>query len=65
MSCTTSTVWSHPVSSPCYTEHGQRCGAILSGRIATVAMSRSGPLGLRCTIDPTVAACPHVLQTPR
>jgi hypothetical protein len=39
------------VSSPCCTEHGQRCGAILSGRITTVAMSRSGQLGRRCTIE--------------
>jgi hypothetical protein len=44
MSCTTSAVWSRTVSSPCYTEHGQRCGAILSGRITTVAMSRCGLL---------------------
>jgi hypothetical protein len=42
MSCTTSVAWNHPVSSPCYTEQGQRYGAVLSGRITTVAMSRSG-----------------------
>jgi hypothetical protein len=52
MSCTASAAWSRPVSSPCYTEHGQRCGAILSDRITTVAMSRSGQLGLRCTVEP-------------
>jgi hypothetical protein len=52
MSCTASAAWSHPVSSPCYTEHGQRCGAVLLGRITTVAMSRSGQLGLRCTVEP-------------
>jgi hypothetical protein len=52
MSYTTSTAWSHPVSSPCYTEHGQRYGAVLSGRIITVAMSRSCQLGLRCTVEP-------------
>jgi hypothetical protein len=52
MSCTTSASWSRPVSSPCYTEHGQRCGAILSGRITTVAMSRSGQLSLCCTVEP-------------
>jgi hypothetical protein len=52
MSCTTSAAWSRPVSSPCNTEHGQRCGIILSGRITTVAMSRSGQLGLRCSIEP-------------
>jgi hypothetical protein len=51
MSCTTSAAWSHPVSSPCYTEHGQRCGAVLSGRITTVTMSRSGQLGLCCTVE--------------
>jgi hypothetical protein len=33
MSYTVSVAWSRPVSSPCYTEHGQRCGAVLSGRI--------------------------------
>jgi hypothetical protein len=52
MSCTTSAAWSRPVSSPCYTEHGQRCGAVLSGRITTVAMSRSGQLGICCTVEP-------------
>jgi hypothetical protein len=52
MSCTTSAVWSHHVSSPYYTEHGQRCGAILLGHITTVAMFRSSQLGLRCTIQP-------------
>jgi hypothetical protein len=51
MSCTMSTAWSCPVSSPCYTEHSQHCGAVLSGRITTVAMYRSGQLGLRCTIE--------------
>jgi hypothetical protein len=51
MSCTTSAAWSHHVSSPCYTEHGQRCGAVLSGHITTVAMSRSGQLCLRCTVE--------------
>jgi hypothetical protein len=51
MSCTASAAWSRPVSSPCYTEHGQRCGAVLSGRITTVAMSRSGQLGMRCTVE--------------
>jgi hypothetical protein len=52
MSCMTSVAWSRPVSSPCYTEHDQHCGAILSGRITTVAMSRSGQLGLRCSVEP-------------
>jgi hypothetical protein len=52
MSYTTSAAWSHHVSSPCYTEHGQRCGAILSGRITTIVMFRSGQLGLRCTVEP-------------
>jgi hypothetical protein len=52
MSCTVSAAWSRPISSPCYTEHGQHCGAILSGPITTVAMSRSGQLGLHCTVEP-------------
>jgi hypothetical protein len=52
MSCMASTVWSRPVSSSCYTEHGQRCGTDLTGRITTIAMSRSGPLGMRCTVEP-------------
>jgi hypothetical protein len=52
MSCTTSAIWSRPVSSPCYTEHGQRCGAVLMGRITIVAMSRSSQLGLCCTVEP-------------
>jgi hypothetical protein len=52
MSYMASAAWSHPVSSPCYTEHGQRYGAVLSSRITTVAMSRSGQLGLRCTVEP-------------
>jgi hypothetical protein len=51
MSFTAAAVWSRPVSSPCYTEHGQRCGVVLLGRITTVAMSRSGQLGLRCTVE--------------
>jgi hypothetical protein len=51
ISCTTSAAWSRPVSSPCYTEHGQCCGAVLSGRITTVAMFKSGQLGLRCTVE--------------
>jgi hypothetical protein len=41
MSCTVSTTWSHPVSSPCYTELGQHRGTILSGHITIVAMPRS------------------------
>jgi hypothetical protein len=58
MSCAASVVWSHPVLSYCYTEHGHRCGVTLWGHITTVAMFRSGQLG-RCR---TIAACPQVLQ---
>jgi hypothetical protein len=47
---TVSAVWSRPVSSPCYTEHGQRCGAVLSGRITIVVMSKSGQLGRHCIV---------------
>jgi hypothetical protein len=52
MSCSASAAWSRPVSSPCYTERGQRYGAVLSGRITTIALSRSGQLGLRCSVEP-------------
>jgi hypothetical protein len=52
MSYTTSAAWSRHVSSPCYTEHGQCCGAVLSNHITTVTMSRSDQLGLCCTIEP-------------
>jgi hypothetical protein len=52
MSCTTSAACSRTISSPCYTEHGQRCGAVLSGRITIVTMSRSGQLGLHCSVEP-------------
>jgi hypothetical protein len=52
MSCTVSAAWSRPISPPCYTEHGQRCDVVLSGRITTVAIFRSGQLGLRSTVEP-------------
>jgi hypothetical protein len=52
MSCTTSAAWSHPVLLLCCTEHGSSRGAVLSGHITTVAMSSSGQLGRRCTIEP-------------
>jgi hypothetical protein len=52
MSCTASAAWSRLVSSSCYTEHGQRYGAVLSDRITTVVMSRSGQLGLCCSVEP-------------
>jgi hypothetical protein len=61
MSYTTLAAWSHPISSSCCTEHGQRCGAVLLGRITTVAMSSSGKLGRRCTIESHCSGM-HVLQ---
>jgi hypothetical protein len=51
MSCTASAAWSRLISSPCYTEHDQCCGAILSGCITIAAMSRSGQLGLRFAVE--------------
>jgi hypothetical protein len=60
MSCTAPTAWSRHVSSPCYAAHGQRYGAVLSGRITTVTMSRSGQFGMRCTVEPNcsdLSAC--------
>jgi hypothetical protein len=44
MSCTASAAWSHPVLSLCCTEHGPYCGAVLSGRITSVAMFKSDQL---------------------
>jgi hypothetical protein len=51
MSCTALAACSRPVSSPCYIEYGQRCGAILSSHITTIVMSMSGQLELRCTVE--------------
>jgi hypothetical protein len=51
MSCMALAVWSRHVSSPYCTKYGQRCGAVLSGHITTVAMCRSGQLGRRCTVE--------------
>jgi hypothetical protein len=42
MSCPASAAWSHLVLSFCYTEPGPSRGAVLLGRITTVAMFRSG-----------------------
>jgi hypothetical protein len=50
-SYTASSAWSRPISSPCCSEHGQRRGALLSGRITTVAIFRSSQLGRYCTIE--------------
>jgi hypothetical protein len=52
MSCPASAAWSRLVSLTCYTEHGQCYGAVLLGRITTVAMSRSGQLVLHCPVEP-------------
>jgi hypothetical protein len=51
MSYTMSAAWSRHVSSPYYIEHGQRCGAVLSGRITIVVMSKSGQLDMCCTVE--------------
>jgi hypothetical protein len=51
VSDTTSTVWSHPVLSLCCTEYGPYRGAVMSGRITSVAMSRSGQLDRHCTVE--------------
>jgi hypothetical protein len=51
MSYTTSAAWSHPVLSLCCIEHGPSRGAILSGRITSVAMSTNGQLGRCCTVE--------------
>jgi hypothetical protein len=61
---TASAAWSHLVLLLCSTEHGQRYGAVLLGRITTVAMSKSGQLGLRYTVELNYSGL-HVLQAPR
>jgi hypothetical protein len=50
MSCTASAACCRPVLSLCCTEPSPSCGAVLSGRITTVVMSRSGQLGQRRTM---------------
>jgi hypothetical protein len=64
MSCTTSAAWSHPVLSFCCTEHDLYRGAVLSGRITSVAMPRSDQLGRRYTIEPHCSGM-HVLHALR
>jgi hypothetical protein len=51
MSYPASTAWSHLVLSLCCTEPGSSHGVILSGRITTVVMFRSGQLALCCTVQ--------------
>jgi hypothetical protein len=51
MSYTVSATWSRHVSSLYYIEHDQRCGAVLSGRITIVAISKSGQLDMCCTVE--------------
>jgi hypothetical protein len=60
MSCTASATWSRSISSLYCTEHGQRCGTIMSGRITAVAMSRSGKLDWCYTVEPHFSGM-HVL----
>jgi hypothetical protein len=50
MSCTVSAAWSRPILLLCYAEYGTYRGAVLSGRITSVAMSKSGQMDRRCTI---------------
>jgi hypothetical protein len=57
MSCMASATWSHAVLSLYCTKPSPSRGAILSGRITTIAMSRSGQLGRHCTVGCTLVAC--------
>jgi hypothetical protein len=61
ISCMMSAAWSRPVLSLCCTEHDPYRSAILSGRITSIAMSKSGQLGRRCTIEPHYSGL-YVLQ---
>jgi hypothetical protein len=63
MSSTAWAAWSRHVLSLCCTEYGQRCGAVLLGRITTVAMSRSDQVGVCCTVEPNCSGM-HILQSP-
>jgi hypothetical protein len=45
MSYTMLAAWSHPVLSLCCTKHCPYHGAVLMGRITSVAKSKSGQLG--------------------
>jgi hypothetical protein len=61
MSCPASAAWSHLVLSLYCTEPSPSRGAALLGCITTVAMSRSGQLGLYCTVEPNcsgLSTCP-------
>jgi hypothetical protein len=51
MSSMASVAWSRPVLSLCCTEHGMYHGAVLSGRITSVSMYKSGQPGRCCTIE--------------
>jgi hypothetical protein len=64
MSCTALASWSRPVLSLCCTEHGPSCGAVLASHITIVAISRSGQLGRRCTLEPHCSGL-HVLHALR
>jgi hypothetical protein len=50
MFCTVSAAWTRLILLLYCTKPGSSCGAVLSGRITIVAMSRSGQLSLRCTV---------------
>jgi hypothetical protein len=51
MSYTMSAAWSRPVLSLCCTKHCPYRGTVLMGRITSVAKSKSGQLGRRCTVE--------------
>jgi hypothetical protein len=51
MSYTMSAACSRLVLLFCCIEHGPYRGVVLSGRITSVAISRSGQLGRHCTIE--------------
>jgi hypothetical protein len=62
ISYTASAAWSHSVLLLCYTKHDPSYGVVLLSHITTVAISKSGQLGRRCTIEPHYNVL-HVLQT--
>jgi hypothetical protein len=59
MSSTASAAWSRPVLSLYYTEHSPPRGAVLSGHITIVVMSRSDQLSRCCIVEPH-CSCMHL-----
>jgi hypothetical protein len=60
-SCPMSVAWSRLILSLCCTKYGSSRDVVLSGRITSIAMSKSGQLGRHCTVG-THCRCLHVCR---